>query len=164
MKTLVAYFSQTGNTQKVARRIFEEISGEKEITELGKLQDLQGYDLVFIGFPIVKFGAPPEVADFLSKQAPGHKIAIFITHSAGENMPQLPEWIKSSTECAAGAEVKGIFNCQGELAKVVADFMLHSGDAELVIWAKMRPATIGHPDHSRLAAAAAWARDIQGKI
>ena len=52
MKTLVAYFSQTGNTKKVAESMFDVIQGEKEIKELSEVENVDGYDLLFVGFPI----------------------------------------------------------------------------------------------------------------
>ena len=56
-----------------------------------------------------------------------------------------------------------MFNCQGELAKDVADFMLNSGDAQLAEWAKERDTTIGQPDETRLERARIYARDIMQK-
>jgi hypothetical protein len=97
---------------------------------------------------------------FLNQQTKNRKIAIFMTHSAEEGMPEVAEWTGNCTKAATGAEVKGVFSCQGELAQSVADFMLISGNAALVNWAKMRPLTIGQPDAARLEKARLWARRI----
>lgn len=55
MNVLVAYFSQSGNTEKIAKAIWEEASRENEAC-LKKLEevsaeDFADYDVVFIGSP-----------------------------------------------------------------------------------------------------------------
>ena len=52
MKVLVTYFSQSGNTEKIANAIYEEASRANE-AELKKLEDITpegvaGYDFVFL--------------------------------------------------------------------------------------------------------------------
>ena len=56
MKVLVIYFSQSGNTEKIASAIYEEASQANDAV-LKKLEDvdpdsLSEYDHVFIGSPI----------------------------------------------------------------------------------------------------------------
>ena len=56
MKVLVTYFSQSGNTEKIAKAIFEEAAQANE-AELKKLEDITpdevaGYDFIFIGSPL----------------------------------------------------------------------------------------------------------------
>ena len=56
MKILITYLSQTGNTEKVAKAIYEEASPAHEV-ETRKLEEVNpenitGYDLLFIGSPI----------------------------------------------------------------------------------------------------------------
>ena len=56
MKVLVAYFSQSGNTEKIAKAIWEEASQGNE-TDLKKLEDITPgdvaqYDFIFIGSPM----------------------------------------------------------------------------------------------------------------
>ncbi|MCX6576651.1 MAG: flavodoxin, partial [Candidatus Aminicenantes bacterium] len=51
-KTLVAYFTRTDNTKKVAESIFAALEGDKVLKPLDEVQDLDEYALVFIGFPI----------------------------------------------------------------------------------------------------------------
>ena len=51
MKTLVAYLSESGKTRRVAEAIFEAIPEEKKIKRIDEVQSLEGYNLVFLGFP-----------------------------------------------------------------------------------------------------------------
>jgi flavodoxin len=90
MKVIVAYFSWSGNTRKIAEAIFQEIQEEKEIKELNEIDGLEGYDFAFVGFPIHGFGAPEEAQSFLEKHCRGKKIALFVTHGAPEHSEDLP--------------------------------------------------------------------------
>jgi len=160
MKTLVTYFSQTGNTKRVAEAIFGELTGEKEIKEISEVEDTSGYDLLFVGFPIRGYGAAKPAAEFLANQCQGNKVALFITHAAPEDFEPLEEWLISCKNAADGTQLKGMFDCRGELDQTIADHMLKSGDPKLEAWAKERPSTVGQPDDSRLQRARAFARQM----
>ena len=160
MKALVAYQSLSGNTKKVAEAIFEAISHEKETKELGQVANLEGYDLVFVGFPIMGFGPSPEVTGFLANQAAGRDVALFITHASPEDSEPLQDWLQKCRNSAASTNLKGMFHCQGELSEQIADFMAKSGDAKLVEWAKDRQSTAGQPDATRLQRARDWAKKL----
>lgn len=157
MKVLVTYFSQTGNTKKVAEAIYGCISANKEIKPLAEVSTLRGFDLAFVGFPIHGGQAAGEAQQFLQKHSNGNSIALFITHASPEDYPALEECMKNCRETATGANVLGTFECQGELSEVIADFMAKSGDPELVEAARQRATTVGKPDGTRLERARRWA-------
>ena len=164
MKILVTYVSRTGNTKKVAQAIFNQIKGTKDIKELEQVDTLDGYDLTFVGFPIEGgYGPAKPAADFLQKHAAGQDIALFITHAAPENSPNLPPWLDNCKEAAAQAKLVSVFDCQGELSEQMADRMAKSKDEKLVAWAKTRPSTIGQPDAARLERARCWAKEVLAK-
>ncbi|MFH1153748.1 MAG: flavodoxin family protein, partial [Pseudomonadota bacterium] len=50
MKSLVVYSSQTDNTEKLAKAIFEELKGEKKMSSMDEAPPADGYDLVAVGF------------------------------------------------------------------------------------------------------------------
>ena len=160
MKVLIAYISRTGNTKKVAQAIFEEIKAKKELKELSQVNSLEGYDLIFVGFPIEGFGPAKEAAGFLEKYAAGKNVALFITHAAIEDSPNLSPWLDKCKTAAAKANLKGVFDCQGELPEKIAEYMLQSKDEKLIAWAKMRPSTMGQPDSVRLQRARDWSKEI----
>jgi flavodoxin len=163
MKVLVAYMSQTGSTKKAAEATFQEVQGGKEIRPLSEIDSLEGYDIAFLGFPIHQGGPPEEARGFLEKHANGKNIALFVTRSAPEDFDGLKEWLANCRAAAAGANVIGVFNCQGELGKEVADLMLASGDPGLVAAAQSRALTLGQPDASRLDRARVFARETMAK-
>ena len=163
MKVIVAYMSQTGNTKKVAEAIFKEIKGKKEIKQMSEVSSLDDYDLAFIGFPIQGYGPAGEGKSFLEQHVKGKNIALFITHASPEDNPEVREWLERCQAAAAGANILGIFDCQGELSQAIADFMLNSGDPSLVADAKKRSTTVGQPDAARLKKARTFAKEIMKK-
>jgi flavodoxin len=164
MKVLVAYVSQSGNTKKVADAIFQEIQADKEIKELGEVSDLEGYDLAFIGYPIMQFGPAKPAQAFLEENSSGKKIALFMTHAVPDGAPPVEAYIAKSKEAAAGADVAGIFECQGELAANLIEMLLKSDDPEMRAFGEMGPSTKGQPDAARLEKAGAFAKEIMEKV
>jgi flavodoxin len=164
MKTLVAYLSQTGNTKKVAQAIFDEIPGDKDIEEIAELEDLEGYEFAFVGFPINAFGPNPTAKEFLERNASGKKLAIFITHGAPEDNEDIVTWLDKCREAAAGADIRGTFNCQGEVAQPIIEFLLKSDDPKMRAFGEAGPSTKGQPDASKLERARAFARETLAKL
>ena len=88
MKVLVSYFSQSGNTEKIAKGIWEEASQANE-ADLKKLEDVRAedfaeYDFIFIGSPLHSANLAAPVKEFLTniQAGSGQKMACFITHFA----------------------------------------------------------------------------------
>ena len=108
-KILIAYYSYSGNTRKVARQIQKIVGGDlfeiqpvddypenynacveqakKEIAEgyrpslVGKLDDIGQYDTVFLGSPVWWYTVAPPVMTFLSEHDfSGKEISPFCTH------------------------------------------------------------------------------------
>jgi flavodoxin len=164
MKVIIAYMSQTGNTRKIAEAIFGEIQEEKKIKELNEIDDLEGVDLAFVGFPIHGFGVPEEVKRFLEKHCMGKKIVLFVTHGAPEDFGGVQTWLAKCKEAAAGANVIDMFNCQGELADNVIDELLKSDNPQFRAWGEAGPSTRGQPDATRVERACIFAREIMERI
>jgi flavodoxin len=164
MKTLVTYFSQTGKTKLVAEAVYEAVEGEKDLRPMEGVASLEGYDLVFVGFPVIAFGPAPQAKEFLKKHGAGKKVALFITHAAPEGDEKLMEWLAKCREAAAGADLLGMFDCQGELSEQIADLLIKSDDPLLKAFGERRGETIGQPDESRLQKARLFAAEIMGKV
>lgn len=107
-KTLVAYYSRTGNTRLVARQLQRDLNADlfeivpaieypedyqatvrqaKEETDrdfrprLRELGDLRSYDTILLGFPVWGETAPPVIRSFLTAHDIGEKtLAPCITH------------------------------------------------------------------------------------
>ena len=164
MKTLVTYSTVSGNTKKVADAIFEVIETEKKIKPIGKVNDIEGYDLTFVGSPIHGYGLSDDVKEFVEKIGEGKNIALFVTHAAPEEAVELLQpWLDSCKEAAAKTNLVGFFNCQGELSKEMADAMIKLDDPKAISWGKQRDVTLGQPDATRLERARDFARKVMSR-
>ena len=163
MRILVAYTSRTGNTKKVAEAIYEEIEEEKVIKEFDDIENLDGYDLVFVGFPIENFGPCEKAKDFLKSYCAGKTIVLFITHAAPEYMKFVPEWLVKCIEAASESNVGAVFNCQGELAENVKQSMLKNPDPMIRFGAEKSSMMKGQPDAARIERARLFVREIMKK-
>jgi len=164
MKTMVAYMTVSGRTEIIAKAIYKEITGEKEIKEIDEIENLDDYDFVFVGFPMHGFAAPEETEAFLKKYCQGKQVALFVTHGAPESFEGLDQWLEKCKDAAVGAEVLDMFNCQGELAQDVIDELLKSDDPEVRSWGEAGPSTVGQPDAQRVESAREFARKVMAKI
>lgn len=163
MKVLVAYMSETGNTKKVAEAIFDTIEVKKEIKQLSEIDGVDGYDLLFVGFPIQAFGPAPQAKQFMETKISGKKVALFATHAATEDSEDLPPWLEACETAAASAEIVGFFNCQGELAEHIMEMLKLSDDPKLKKFGEIGSASKGQPDASRLARAREFAKQMTSK-
>jgi len=164
MKVLVAYMSSTGNTQKVAEAIYDEITCEKEIKPIMEVQDIGAYDLSFLGFPTHQAGPNKKAKEFLGRHCTnGRKVALFVTHCAPEDAPHVQEWMAKFKVAAAGANLMGFFDCQGEASRGVKLVMRFSSDEGTRAFAKTNGSE-GQPDETRLAKARVFAKDTLNRM
>ncbi len=164
MKTLVAYFSQTGKTESIAQAIFAEIEGDKEMKKLEEVTNLGDYDLAFIGFPVHSAGPAKPAKVWLENNAAGNKLALFITHASAEDAPDLPAILEKCKGAAQGAEIVGMFNCQGELGDEIIGFLKKSDNPAHQAFAEYGPQTKGQPDAARIEKARGFARSIMTSV
>jgi flavodoxin len=166
MKYLVTYWSQTGNTKKIAEAIFSSLPCDKTMKPFDEVDTLEGYDLTFIGFPVMQFGPPLAAAKFIAAHAGDKKTALFVTHAmltGSDNPQQKAMLVRELDKCRsafAKSELLGFFHCQGELSEKIAHELMATNIPMLMEFAGMRPLTIGHPDPDELKQAQLFARRI----
>ena len=171
MKILVTYFSQTGNTERIAKGICEEASQANDAT-LKKLEDVSGsdladYDFVFIGSPLHSANLATPVKEFLGRIQPGsgQKMAGFITHFApaypDQAMDGFTEPIKAACK-EKGIEYKGCFDCQGALTESLHEAVQKKLNLNDEQWADMVKQMTGHPNEEDVANAKACAKEVLG--
>ena len=117
MKILVCYFSNTGNTEKVAKSIAEALEGED--LEILKIEEadplsLKNYDLVVLGSGIYAGRLHVKVTDFMKmvNEYPP-KFAFFNTHQSPTAYQKAFRKIKKTLE-ENNSQVIGEFDCIGE--------------------------------------------------
>ena len=162
MKALVVYYSETGNTKKVAEAIFEAVHIEKELKKVQDVKNLAGFDIIFYGFPVSAHSVPGKAAEFISALPAGQKIAFFSTHGSLKG-GQLP---KQALEHALGLAVKlkvlGHFGCRGEVNQEIIDMLMKNPEHHA--WAEEARGAMGHPDKNDLADAKAFTKEMLAKI
>ncbi|MBN1533273.1 MAG: flavodoxin [Spirochaetes bacterium] len=171
MKILVTYFSQTGNTEKVARAMYDSLKDRHETTikrfeELGAGEPA-GFDILFIGSPC-HAGDLSAPAKELLKSLPASMntaVAGFVTHAATvyrrEDYGQCLETLQSSME-EKGIRLLGCFDCQGYLAPAIHDFVKKHKKIPDDEWKQRVEEMTGHPDAEDLRRAAEFARETAG--
>ncbi|NVM03153.1 MAG: flavodoxin family protein [Candidatus Helarchaeota archaeon] len=168
MKVLVAYFTQSGNTEKIAKALFDGIeSDDKEISLVKEVDftKINDYDLVFLGSPIIANG----FAGLYKKIIKGlpeltTRIVLFCTHAAPKNYPQFWEvgFKKFGKKLEKkGGNILGYFDSQGEQAPQVKE-LIKKADPEYAAIA--RKASDGHPNEEDIAAAKKFASEIIKKV
>ncbi|MBU1745978.1 MAG: flavodoxin family protein, partial [Proteobacteria bacterium] len=107
MKVLVTYYSQTGNTEKLARSIYEAIHVEKELRPIQEIKSVEGYDVIFVGFPVHAHSVPAKALPFFKNLPEGQKIALFCTHGSlrGGRLPK--QALEHAIGIAARAKILG---------------------------------------------------------
>jgi flavodoxin len=161
MKVLVAYMSRTGNTKKVAEAIYGVIPEPKEIKRVEDVTTLEGYDLTFLGFPILRFGPDGKTKTFLETHVKDKTIALFVTHMAPEGIPELQEWLQKFRDAAVGANILGFFDCQGEIHGLMKTIVRLNRDPHV---RESIQTSQGKPDTVRLERARTFANETMNKL
>lgn len=115
MKILTCYYSNTGNTEKIAKAIHEGLEGED--SSLLPLKDadpasLKDYDLVVLGSGIYAGKFHKDVLGFMKTagESLAPKFALFCTHNQPKVSDKALKKLVGLIE-KSGSELVGIFDC-----------------------------------------------------
>jgi len=146
MKVLVTYFSQTGNTEKLARAIYDGIEDHvtKEICSIEDIKDVDDYDLIFCGFPVHSSSVPGKAELFIKKIPEGKNLAFFATHGSLRGGQLAVTAFHYCICLAAKAKIVGTFGCRGEVQAAIIHKLINS--LEHRGWALEAQSAVGHPD------------------
>ena len=162
MKILVAYYSETGNTRRVAEAIFQAIEGEdKELKPLNETGNIDEYTLIFCGFPVRAHSAPIPVQDFLKRIPPGKNVALFSTHGSSPEGQMPQEAIKNAVGLVKG-EILGSFTCRGKVPQGMIENL--AGSPQHRAWADEASSASSHPDEADLEDARFFAQGVMKKV
>jgi flavodoxin len=111
MKSLVVYYSKSGNTEKVAKAIAMGLKAE--LKKIEEIEDVSSYDLICIGTPVHAFAPAKSIKKFLKElpDLPGKKGAGFCTmHAVGDKRT-----LRIIKEGLENKKIKflGGFSCRG---------------------------------------------------
>lgn len=155
MKVLVAYLSETGNTEKLAKAVFEAVEvPDKEILPVQDVTDVEGYDVIFIGFPVQAHSVPGKVEALAKKLPKGQKVAYFATHGSMRGGELAVTAFYHALNIAKDAVVLGTFGCRGKVKQKIIDALMEK--MEHRAWAQEAQSAAGHPDEADLEDARDW--------
>lgn len=157
-KILVTYVTLTGNTKLVADAIFDALEGEKTIKPTDEIQNLDDYDLIFVGFPVHSHGVPHKTEELIKKLPPLKKIALFSTHGSLTGSRLSREALEHASILASGARILGTFTCRGKVSPHAMEVL--SKSPEHRAWVEMSASARTHPDESDLEDARSFAKWI----
>jgi flavodoxin len=155
-RILVTYYSETGNTKKIAEAIFSALPEGAEIKPIDVIRDVGEYSLVFIGFPVHAHSVPLRVEKFLRTLPGGKKIALFSTHGSLEGDSLSREAIESAVAAASQARIISTFTSRGRVSPEALERFY--GTPEHHTWTSLAVSASTHPNEIDVAAARAFAR------
>lgn len=162
MKALVAYYSDTGNTEKLARSIYEGIEqAEKEILHIKEVKDVEDSDIIFCGFPVQSHSVPGKVEAFIKSIPDGKKLAFFATHGSLRGGQLAIQAFHSALSLTSKTTVLGTFGCRGKVKSSIIDALMKK--ALHRSWAIEAQSAVGHPNESDFEDAKAWAKAMIAK-
>lgn len=161
MKALVTYYSQTGNTEKLAHAIYDAIHIEKELLALEDVKSTKGYSIIFVGFPVHAHSVPTKLLPFFKGLPEGQNLALFCTHGSlrGGHLPK--QALEHAISLSPGARILGSFGVRGKVnAKLIESL---KQQAEHRAWAEEAQGAGEHPNEADLADAREFARGVLAK-
>jgi flavodoxin len=162
MKALVAYYSDTGNTEKIARGVYEGIEqAEKEILPIEQVKDVEDFDIIFCGFPVLSHSVPGTAQAFIKNIPEGKKVAFFATHGSLRGGQLAVQAFYYALSLASKETVLGTFGCRGKVKSSIIDALMKK--AEHRSWAIEAQSAVGHPDQGDLEDAKSWAKAMIAK-
>lgn len=179
MRILVAYYTQTSNTQKIARALYDEVvslghDADLKAIDASMPESFREYDLVFLGSACHSSDLARPVKALLDALTPSppFKLAGFATHSAP--LPEGDPWQSEMYEKWAGTCVKsfeqacqakgipwcGYFSCQGAASPDIEVFIHQTIVPDDKAWADYAAEMRKHPDADDREKARAFARHV----
>lgn len=170
MKVLVTYYSQTGNTEKLAHAVYAGVEdaakdlhigvdiAEKSIASLSETEGIDSYDLILCGFPVQSHSVPPAVIPFLKSLPEGKKVALFVTHGSRRGSRLAREAFDYAATLAAKATIIGTFGCRGKVKSEMIDELAKKPEHKA--WAEEALGAIGHPNEADFEDAKEFAKNM----
>lgn len=145
MNILVTYYSETGNTRKVAETIFASLRHtQKKLLPIDQAKDLKSYTLIFCGFPVQHHGVPIRMIHFLKSIPQGKQVALFATHGSLRGGEKALSAFFAAIGLLSGQTIVGTFGCRGQVKPQMIDEWLEAPQHQA--WAHEAQSANGHPN------------------
>jgi len=144
MKILITFSSQSGNTEKLAKAVYDSLEGEKEICSIDEAPPADRYDLTAVGFWFQAGKPDPKAAEYLVSCGPETHLFLFATHGAAKDSDHAKQGMASAAALTNNARIEGTFNCQGQVNPKVLEKVRQKETPPA--WISDADTAIGHPD------------------
>ena len=145
MKTLVTYYSETNNTEKLAHAIYDGITEtNKVIAPLRKAENLKTYDIIFLGFPVQGSSVPGRAEKFIKNIPEGKMLALFATHGSLRGGQLAITAFHHAICLASKTKILGTFGCRGRVKPSIIEALLENPEHRG--WALEAQSALEHPD------------------
>jgi len=149
MKALVSYYSESGNTEKLAKAIYEGIKSiDKNIAPIGETAHAADYDVIFVGFPVQASSVPVKAENFLKNIPPGKMLALFVTHGSLRGGQLAVTALYHAMSLAQKVTVIGTFGCRGQVKPKLIEALMNKPEHKA--WAIEAQSAADHPDNADL--------------
>ena len=179
MRILIVYFTQTRNTEMVAKGIYEVLVTQGHEVHLKETEGinpdiLENYNLIFMGSACHDADLAQPVKQLLEgiPHSPPYKMAGFVTHSTftgegGKRERELyDQWagkcIKSFNQVSRekNLDFLGYFHCQGSPTPEIADFIHRVILTDEDEWNQYKDELDKHPDEEDIQRAKEFAKKV----
>jgi flavodoxin len=161
MKYAVIYYSESGNTEMLAKQIYTVIdSNEKILIDLNEQEQIPCADVYFVGFPIRQNNCSIKVVDALEQIETG-KLMLFAT--CGLTPTEAYKQKLEETLCIwlpEEIEYLGMFLCQGRMVETQREYFYHSNIEYQEKLEDMFYEGENHPDKEDLEAVVRYVKNI----
>jgi len=182
MKILIAFYSETGNTERVAQAMYEAVSSNHDVVlmPVGEVvvDRLDGFELVFLGAAVHDSDLARPLKRLLEAlpMNPRFKLAGFSNHAvyvpdgsarkeeiysqwAGRCLPSFEDTCREK-----GIQFLGYFHCQGVASKPIEEFIHREIITSEKEWNEYLPESRKYPTPEDLKDAKGFARRIMDKL
>lgn len=163
MKVLVLYYSESGNTEKVAKGLVEGLkTKDKELKTVQAVDSLNGYDVIFFGFPVLEHSVPPAVQSVLKKVPEKTPVAFFATHGSFREGVKANTAFETAGALVSSARVLGTFGVRGKVKSEVLESLEKRPEHQS--WVEEAVSAVDHPNESDLADIAEFGNKMVEKV
>ncbi|MGP1586650.1 MAG: flavodoxin family protein [Schwartzia sp. (in: firmicutes)] len=122
-KILIVYSSKTGNTEKVARALFEAGGEDCDLLPVEKAEDTAGYQVVFAGYWVDRGEPDKKMQRFLAERK-GEKIVLFQTLGAEPDSEHaMTSFANAGKYLSPDNKILGIFSVRGAIDPKLIEWM-----------------------------------------
>ncbi len=163
MKALVTYYSDSGNTELVAKGLFEGLKAkDKTLKKISEVSSLNEYDIIYCGFPVVEHSVPTKMQTFMKSIPANSKVAFFATHGSVRDGKKAKTAFEAAGTLVKSSKILGTFGVRGKVAQSVIEAL--ENKLEHKSWIEEAISATKHPDESDLKDAADFANKMLEKI